>query len=173
MATQTSSDKQVVSTESTDTLEILFEPNLLLVSALSSLLRVVQAGLREVARLHEDTREAFLQQPHPILLMSSESGDDSLTVRFTFADGQYSQPIPELSSRVFHVFINKYGNFLKTLPQPGFWKDSVTGGQQESYASEVERRMDQIRVEMRRFPKVRLSFHDRAILIEGNRMDIG
>jgi hypothetical protein len=144
-----------------------------LVSAMSSLLRVVQAGLREVARLHDDTRETFAQPPHPILLMSSESDETSLTLKFSFADGQYSQPMPQVSARVFAVFMERYSRFLKTLPQPGFWKDSVTGGQNDPYESEVERRMDQIRMEMRRFPKVRLSFRNREILIEGNRMEIG
>ena len=172
MTIQTSPQPQGDKVEFDNALEIAFEPNQLLVSAVSSLLRVVQAALRETARLREDSRESFENQPQPVLLVKSESSEDRLLMKFVFADGMHSLPMNELSSSVFDLFMERFGQFLKKLPQPGFWKDSVKAGQQEPYDSEIDRRMDQLRLEMRRFPKVVLSYGKHAILIESNQMEI-
>lgn len=172
MTTETSFANETSRIDPAGALEICLRPNLLLVSTMSSLLRVVQAALRDVARLQEETSEPFMSQPQPVLLFSIASSEDDLTLRFTFADGMFSRPMSDLSERVFRRFMNRYIQFLKKLPQPGFWKDSVSGGQQESYASEIERRMDQLRLEMRRFTWVRIGFQEHSILVEGARMEI-
>ena len=52
-------------------LEIVLDSGGLPVSNLSSLLRVVQAALREVARSSDDTRTITSQRPYPVLHLST------------------------------------------------------------------------------------------------------
>jgi hypothetical protein len=154
------------------TLELVLKPEWLHVSAMSSLLRVAQASVREVARLHDETRDLFTAPPQPVLLVSVDSSDGSVTLRFIFADGMYLRPLDDVSAEIFPLFMARFSEFLKTLPQPGFWKDSVSGGGMPAYRSEVERRMDQLRMEIRRFEWARLICGSRSVLIEGARMEI-
>lgn len=153
-------------------MEIVLDASRLPVSYLSSLLRVVQAALREVARSNDDARPIFAQRPQPTLLTSIASSEGELTLRFIFADPMSSRPLPELSSHTFEAFFEKFSRFLKGLPQPGLWGRSIGGASQRRHESELSRRMEQLRVELRRFPWARLSFDGRAILIEGDRMEI-
>ena len=154
-------------------LEVELDSRGLPVSYLSSLLRVLQAVVREVARTNEDTRRLFSQQPQPVLLLSAHVTGENLALRFAFADPLDSTPMPQLSARTFESFLERFSQFLKGLAQPGLWGISVKGGQRRRYESDMARRMDQLRVELRRFPRARLSFDRRTILLEGDHMEIG
>ena len=153
-------------------LEIAVESRHLSVSNLSSLLRVFQAALREVARSGEDTRQLFSQQPQPVLHLSIDTAEAELALGFTFTDPLDSTPLPQLSSLAFNSFVDQFAQLLKGLPQRGLWGESVAGAQRGRYDSEIARRLDQLRLEMRRFPRARLSFNRHTISFEGDRMEI-
>ena len=154
-------------------LEISLDRGYLPVSYLSTMLRVVQAALREVARSSDGTGRSFSQQPQPVLLVDATANGQDLALRFTFADPFDSTPLVQLSAATFEAFMERFSRFLKGLPQPGLWGESAGGSQRRPYESEVARRLDQARLELRRFRRVRLSYDAQTILIEGNRMELG
>ena len=142
------------------------------VSYLSSPLRVVQAALRETARGSEENRQAFSQQPQPVLFLTAHVSDEDLVLRFAFSDPLDSSPLAELTERVSSVFLERFTEFLKGLPQRGLWGASVAGSQRRRYESLLARRMDQLRLELRRFPRARLRFDRHTILFDGDRLEI-
>ena len=156
----------------TSLLELALDSNHLPVSYFSSLLRVVQAALREVARNDDSTRQPFIQQPQPVLLLTASVADDDLVMRFHFTDPLDSTPLTELSAQTFRSFVEQFGDYLKTLPQPGLWGDAIGGMQTRRHRSEIERRMDQLRLELRRFPKAKIGFEEHSISIEAGRIEI-
>jgi hypothetical protein len=89
-------------------LEIIVDREGLPVSVLSSLLRAVQAALREVARDSNDTRHAFSQQPQPVLHVSTFVSDGDLVLRFAFVDGLNSASLPHLSAQCFAAFMEQF-----------------------------------------------------------------
>ena len=154
-------------------LEIALDHSHLRVSSLSSLLRVVQAALREVARSNDETRQEFSQQPQPVLVLSTQVTERELSLRFLFADPVDSTPMLRLSSQTFSAFVEQFGQLLKGLPQRGLWGESIGGAQSRRYETEAARRLDQVRLELRRFPRARLSYNRHTIKFEGDRMEIG
>ena len=154
-------------------LEISVDSRHLPVSYLSSLLRVVQAALREVARRADDTRDLFAKQPQPVLHLTVRPNEEELTLHFSFADPVDSAPLPQLSKSAFNAFVDQFSELLKGLPQRSLWGESIGGARAGRFDSEVYRRLDQVRREMRRFPKARLTFGRQTISFEGDRMEIG
>ena len=142
------------------------------VSYLSSLLRVVQAALREVARSDDGTRQRFDQRPEPTLLLSRLSTSGDLTLHFTFADPLDSTPLLDFSSQAFDAFLDQFIDYIKGMPQPGLWGGASTRPAQRGLTSELTMRMDQVHRELRRSPKATMMFGGRSIEIEGDRMDI-
>ena len=142
------------------------------VSYLSSLLRLVQAALREVALSGDGTRERFDRQPQPILVLSRLSSQDGLTLQMTFVDPIDGTPLEELSSRTFDAFLDSLGRFVMSLPQPGLWGGAARRSPQPPFESGLSERMDQVYAELRRSSKVTLRFQTRSIEIEGDRMEI-
>ena len=157
---------------SIEVLEIGVDSNRLPVSYLSSLLRVVQAAVREVARRADGARESFEKQPQPVLHLTVHPDDAELTLRFTFADPVDSEPLPELSSIAFNAFVEQFTQLLKGLPQRGLWGESIGSAQPGRFDSEVYRRLDQVRLEMRRFTRARLNLGRQIVSFEGDRMEI-
>lgn len=156
-----------------DALEIALDSELIGVSYMSALLRVFQATLRTVARTSDSTRNAFSQQPQPMLVMSSASRDGELRMRLRFADPLNGEPMAKLSSDVFEAFMEQFQTFLKALPQPGLWGASASGRQSRRYQSETEGRMEQLRLGILRFPRMRLSFDGSAVTLEDGHLEIG
>ena len=142
------------------------------VSYLSSLLRVVQAALREVARSNNGTRQRFDQRPEPTLLLSKLSTGDDLTLHFAFADPPDSTLLVDFSSQAFDAFLDQFIDYIKGMPQPGLWGGASTGPARRGFTSELTMRMDQVHRELRRSPKATITFGGRSIEIEGDRMDI-
>ena len=155
-----------------DLLCVQLHPAEIPVSYLSSLLRVVQAALREVARANEETRPAFDRNPQPLLILSRVETEDDLTLYFTFADPDHSTPLEQLSSQTFDAFLDRFGEFIKGLPQPGLWGGAARRPSQHSMESPLGGRMDQVYQELRRSPRATLRFRDRTIEVEGARMEI-
>ena len=156
-----------------ESLEIALARCLLPVSSLSSMLRVMQAALREVARSNEVTQRQFAQQTPPKLYTSAHLIEGELALRFTFADPSDSTPLPQLSVQVFTAFADQLAELVGNLAQRDLWGASVGGRKRQSYDSPVSRRLGELRRELRRFPRARVSFKDKAITFEGDRVEVG
>ena len=118
-----------------EALEIRLDSDNLPVSYLSSLLRVLQATTREVARYNEATRHVFSQQTQPTLVASTDTSDGSLVMRFSFADPANSAPMDEVSRLAFDAFMVQFSAYLKGLPQkyPSKPTDSAHAGGFDGY----------------------------------------
>jgi hypothetical protein len=153
-------------------LEIALRSEHLPVSYVSSLLRVLQATLREVGKDNDETRTVFSSQPWPSLVMSNRVTNDEWILQFMFTEPQSATPIYEVSSQTFEAFLIHLRQFLKNLPQPGLWGKSMAMAPNEPYESEVMRRMDGLRQELRRFTRAIVSFRGQVIIIEGDQLQI-
>ncbi len=155
-----------------DALAIELAPGHIPVSYLSSLLRVVQACLREVARSDDVTRQHFERQPQPMLVLAGLVSNSGLTVKFVFTDPLGEMPLAELSSRTFNALLDHLSEFVRELPQPGLWGGAALSPPHTPFKTELTRRMDQMYRELRRSPRVTLRFGGRTMEIEGDRMEI-
>ena len=153
-------------------LEIALRSEHLPVSYVSSLLRVLQATLREVGKDNDETRAVFSNQPWPSLVMSSRVTKDEWILQLMFTEPRTATPMYEVSSQTFEAFLEHFRQFLKNLPQPGLWGKSMAIAPNEPYESEVIRRMDGLRQELRRFTKAIVSFRGQIIAIEGDQLQI-
>lgn len=142
------------------------------VSYMSSLLRVVQAALREVALDTDGAREHFEGRPQPLLAMPAPAGGDSIAMSFVFVDPQDSGPLEKLSAATFGSFLDRLQAHVASLPQPSLFGGASRRPTREA-ASEVERRMDQVYAELRRASRVTLRHGGRSLAIEGDRLEVG
>ncbi len=141
------------------------------VSYLSSLLRVLQAAIREVARSVEDGRDRFDQLPQPVLVICQLEGGDDLILHLVFMDADGGGLHTELSSTVFGAFMDELGEFIRGLPQPGLWGRPALRPP-EPDALELSKRMDQVYRELHRSSKSAISFRGHTIEIEGDRLEM-
>ena len=153
-------------------LEVSLEVDLVYVSSLSSLLRVVQVALREATNYSEGTRAYFERHPQPRLVLSRISNDKHLTLRFSFADPDTSASVRDLSLEACKTFMSHFIQRLKEQPQPSLWGLSLRVPRPKEYASELDRRVDQVRVELRRFEKATVVFGGQRVQIDGDRIEI-
>ncbi len=142
------------------------------VSYMSSLLRVVQAALREVALNTEGAREHFESRPQPLLAMPALAGGDSIMVSFVFVDPQDGSPMETLSAATFGSFLDRLQAYVTSLPQPSLWGGASRRPPRDA-DSEVDRRMDQVYAGLRRAAKVTLRLRGRSLEFEGDRLEIG
>ncbi|MDA1348151.1 MAG: hypothetical protein O3A47_04685 [Chloroflexi bacterium] len=161
-----------ISAEGGPPLEIVLDTGYLPVSNVSSLLRIFQAALREVARGVDSASDPFAEPPYPALRMKTASADGALVLSFGFFDPVDSSPMTDLSERTCRIFMDRLGEVIKRLPQRGLWGDSVAGPQDATDDSPIGKRLDQLRAELRRFGKARVSFASRTISFEGDRMEL-
>ena len=153
-------------------LQITLNSRDLPVSSVSSTLRVLQAAVRDVARGVDDARGLFKGQPQPVLLLSTEVEGCNLYLNVYFADPLHSTPMLELSAQAFEPFMVKFGNLLKLLPQPGLWGRMARRSGPSSIETETDRRLDELRVELRRFSRATLRFGNRSISFDGDQLEI-
>ena len=142
------------------------------VSYMSSLLRVVQAALREVALDTGGAREHFGSRPRPLLAMPAPAGGDSIAMSFVFVDPQDGSPMEDLSAATFGSFLDRIQAYVTSLPQPSLFGGASRRPTREA-GSEVDRRMDQVYAELRRASRVTLRHGDRSLGFEGDRLEIG
>ena len=143
------------------------------VSAMSSLLRVLQAAVRETARADATARRLLDVPVAPSLYVSvSDVEGDDLTMSFAFESSDGMAADPSVVSRAFDGFMVDLGDRLKGLPQPGLWGRAVAGARRSEDASAVSKRMSQVHAELRRFPRSTLSFGGRTIRIEGDQIEL-
>lgn len=153
-------------------LEIAVDQGRLQVSNLSSLLRIVQAALREVAKGVDEGRQAFAQPPYPVLLMSADQQGGELVIRFFFDDPIRSQPYERLSMLTFIAFMEQFKKLYLGQPQRGLWGEAVVRSPKDEYESETARRVDEVRLELQRFTRSRLTFDRQTVRFEGDRMEM-
>ena len=155
-----------------DHLEVAVSSGYVSVSHISSLLRVIQATLREVAQSNEDTFTDFSQKIQPILLLFTATTNQVLVLRFIFSNMHDAILLRDLSSKVFSVFLKRFSQHLKKVPQLELWGASLGGGKRRRYGTILERRMEELRIELRHFPDARLRFHSHYIRIQGDSIEI-
>ncbi|MDP6453231.1 MAG: hypothetical protein QF898_07980 [SAR202 cluster bacterium] len=153
-------------------LVITLDSGNLQVSYVSSMLRVLQAAVRDVARSVDDARDLFEGQPQPVLLLSTEVDGPDLNLHIFFADPNNSTPMLDVSAQAFDPFMVKFGNLLKLLPQPGLWGRMARRSGPSHIETETDRRLDELRVELRHFTKATLRFGDRSIAFDGDQLVI-
>ena len=142
------------------------------VSRLSRLLRVLQTAVRGVAKAEEEIRPLFEQSRSPQLLLSAEVAEGKLSLSVSLAEPGDSAPMPDLSARAFELFIERFAKLLEDTTQLGLWGQLVRGAAPRQFDSDVDRRLSELRTELRHFSSARISFGGRGIAFDGDRMRI-
>ena len=143
------------------------------VSYLSRTLRVLQAAVRETARGIGENAALFQSKPSPSLLLDAETTTDGkLLFKLYFAEPSTDAPMPELSRRAFAPFMTAFGDALKRMPQRGLWGRMARRSEPPRFRSESDRRLDELRVELRHFAGATLRHGARRITFDGDQMEI-
>ena len=142
------------------------------VSYVSSMLRVIQAAVREVARGVEEFQPMFDEPRSPSLVLSAEVAEGKLSLSVHFAEPGDSAPMPDLSGRAFELFMERFARLLEDTTQLGLWGQVVRGAGPRKFDSDVDRRLSELRTELRHFGRARVSFGGRTIAFDGDRMRI-
>ena len=144
------------------------------VSYVSSTLRVIQAALRDFARGVEGGESLFGGQPQPVLLLDAVTSDGpELVFELYFADPEDDAPMPELSARAFEMFMAGFGKLLKRMPQRDLWGAMSSGSGAPRSETETDRRLNELRTELRHFGQAVLRYHGRSITFDGDQLEIG
>ena len=142
------------------------------VSHVSSTLRVIQAAVREVARGVNESSSLFEGQSQPLLLVdASASPDSGLTLSFYFADSN-DAPMRELSEQVLGAFMDEFARVLASRSQLGLWGRTARGSGPAELESDIARRLDELKVLLRRFGDASLRLGDRSITFDGDTLAI-
>jgi hypothetical protein len=107
-----------------------------------------------------------------VLLLSTEVDSGNLYLNIFFADPLHSAPMLELSTQAFEPFMVKFGNLLKRLPQHGLWGRMARRSGPSNIDTETERRLDELRMELRHFSRATLRFGNRSISFDGDQLEI-
>lgn len=154
-----------------DVLEVRLPNYNVQVSYLSSLLRVVQVALREVARNVEGPARRFEQSPQPVLVLSWLAAGDELVLGFTFVDPIDDTPLERLSEETFEALLGSFAEFIRRLPQPGLWGGPARRPSTSPLESDLAKRMDQLHRELRRSPRAVVAHSGRSVVVEGDLME--
>ncbi len=154
-------------------LEVVLDTGYLSVSNVSSLLRTLQAALRAAARASDPSHDLFAEPPYPALRVWAMPEEDRLVLRLAFFDPLEADPLESLCKMAFTLFLDRLIELIKRLPQRGLWGESVAGAQTTTDDSEVTRRLDRLRIEIRRLGRVRVGFAGRWVVFESDRVELG
>jgi hypothetical protein len=150
----------------------IYEKNLS-VSYISSLLRTLQAAIREIAISDVDVQNFFNEEKKPALVISNLAFQDAFELEMIFIDGVERKFNENLSRYVFDKFVVEFISFVRTLPQPGLWGDASSKSWDSKTKSDVEIRMYQIYRELKRCTKVIIKSGAKKIEIDGERLQLG
>ena len=143
------------------------------VSYVSSTLRVIQAALRDFARSVEGGEALFGGQPQPVLLLdATTSGESDLVFELYFADPDDEAPMSKLSAQAFEAFIVSFGKMLKRMPQRDLWGVMSSGSGAPRFDNETDRRLNELRTELRHFGRAVLRHGTRSITFDGDQLEI-
>jgi len=139
-------------------------------SSLSSLLRTLQAAVREAVQAAPEGAQRFAEATHPILLTSIREPEEkgALELRFYFADHASSTRQPELSETAFAAFMDTLEQALKAQPQRMLW-DTPSRPPRGGGPSP---RIRQVWDDLGRFKNVTLSVGARRIAVSGGSVEI-
>ena len=133
---------------------------------MSGLLIALQATLREVATTFPEFRRDFAIQPNPVLVMSPNIQNNQFLLNFSFFSGPDGEPMEEMSDKIFSEFMERLSKLIKDSSQQDLWGSTAVSTPQ-TFESEVDRRIDQARNELRRFPISSIKYGSRSVLIKG------
>ena len=154
-------------------LTLALDAKFLPVSYVSSTLRVIQAALRDFARGVEGGESLFGGQPQPVLLLDALTLDGSeLVLKLYFADPEDDAPMPELSARAFEMFMAGFGKLLKRMPQRDLWGAMSSGSGAPRSETQTDRRLNELRTELRHFGRAVLRYGGRSISFDGDQLEI-
>ena len=155
-------------------LTLIMDAKTLPVSYVSSTLRVMQAALRDFARSVEGGESLFGGQPQPVLLLDAVTSDKSeVVLELYFADPADDAPMCDLSARAFDAFIVNFGKMLKRMPQRDLWGVMSSGSGAPRFDTEADRRLNELRTELRHFRRAVLRHDSRSITFDGDQLEIG
>ena len=161
--------------EAETALLIALKPAAQSVSAMSSLLREVQAALREAARAVPETAHLFESDQSPVLVVRFMNAADSVTLGFDFADPSTRSTLADPSAAVARRFIRAMEDVLKNRPQRTLWGPPAVAGRRKPGDGDrdaVAERAAVVLAELGRFPAVEVSGGGRRIQIEGETAEI-
>ena len=142
------------------------------VSHVSSTLRVIQAAVREIARTVDQSSSHFEGTSQPILLVDTSASTEScFTLSFYFADSD-DAPIRDLSEQVLGAFMDEFARVLASRSQLGLWGRTARGSGSGELESDIARRLDDLKVLLRRFGTASLKLGDRSITFDGDTLAI-
>lgn len=158
-----------------EALTITLRPALQSASALSSLLREVQAALREAGRLAPESAPRFESEQPPVLMVAMETPDDGLSLRFEFADAVSRAPVPAISVAAAGKLVAALEAELKRRPQRTLWGQPAVSARRR--ASDLDRdhlaeRAKSVLRELARASSVSVAFEGRRIEISGETAEI-
>ena len=154
-------------------LTLVMNAKTLPVSYVSSTLRVMQAALRDSARSVEGGESLFGGQPQPVLLLDAVTSDKSeVVLELYFADPADDAPMRDLSAQAFKLFIVNFGKMLKRMPQRDLWGVMSSGSGAPRFDTETNRRLNELRTELRHFRRAVLRHGRRSITFDGDQLEI-
>jgi hypothetical protein len=143
------------------------------VSAVSSILRTLQAAIRDAARTRPQVLAALQTRPLPILLVSTtnlSNSDRAIAFNLCFADPNTQTPISEISIAVFQSFMGAMDLAIKTMPQRTLWGHAVRlPGTTDASPS---RRIAALLAEFVRFRYAIIKFDNRQVTAHNGSLEI-
>jgi len=153
-------------------LNILIYEKDLSVSYISSLLRTLQAAIREIAISDPSVQNSFNEEKKHILVISNLMFDVSFKFEMIFVDVVERKFNENLSRHVFDKFVLEFISFVRTLPQPGLWGEASPKLWNSNAKSDIEIRMYQVYRELKRCTKVIIESGGKKIEIDGERLQL-
>ena len=153
-------------------LNILIYEKDLSVSYISSLLRTLQAAIREIAISDPSVQNSFNEEKKHILVISNLMFDVSFKFEMIFIDVVERKFNENLSRHVFDKFVLEFISFVRTLPQPGLWGEASPKLWNSNAKSDIEIRMYQVYRELKRCTKVIIESGGKKIEIDGERLQL-
>lgn len=159
---------------SDEALELRFDSLTHRVSTLSSLLRTLQAAIRETAFNTPAVSDRFVDGVPPVLFVrvGESSEDRHLELRFFFVDHVSGYPENAVSRTVFGAFIDALEKTLKSQPQKSFWGAPATKHVRTVASAGQPARIQQVLDDLGRSGRATLSLGPRQILIQGGSIEI-
>ncbi len=151
------------------------------VSALSSLLRTLQAAAREAAQQTAEGAAAFASGPPPVMTVRLRPGAEASgpELMFAFSTGDDGSVVHSVSDAAFGALLDALGELLKSSPILTLWgRGAATGRRRVDRARRSERtgplgeRMEQLRAELERLGEVELRYGDRRIRLSSGGVEI-
>ena len=138
---------------------------------MSSLLRVMQAALRQSARLTPIGLDAFASKPEPMLMVTADTDieQQQLALTFFFANATTHKSLNALSESSFKVFFYAIESLLKSQPRLTLWGGPARLG---STGDRDPDRTDLAWQELSRMPNVSIELGKRRIKVLESSVEI-